>query len=71
MQTFLANVFPGLPGEVHAEVEKEVKQLVRRVRQQLLGEIQMMLANYNLELQEDLELLRKEIDRIFLEGDEP
>ncbi len=71
MQSFLNKVLPGLPGEVHEELEKEVKQLVARTKKKLLGQVQTMLAAYNSSRQADLDLLRKQIDTLFLEGDEP
>jgi hypothetical protein len=70
MKRFLNDILPGLPGEVHTEVEKEVKQLVARTRKQLLGEMQQLLAAYNLSQQADLDHLRREIDRLFLEAED-
>lgn len=54
----------------NADCKNECRELVYRIRQQLLGEVQMLLAAYNVRQQVCLELLRKEIDRLFLEGKE-
>jgi hypothetical protein len=70
MDKFLEKILPGLPGEVHTEVEKEVKQLIARTRKRLLGELQQMLAAYNLSHQADLDHLRREVDRLFMEAEE-
>jgi hypothetical protein len=71
MEAFLNNILPGLPGEVHTEVEKEVRRLIARTRKRLLGEIQQMLAAYNVSHQADLDYLRREVDRLFMEAEEP
>ena len=70
MKEFLKAVVADIPNNDRAEFEAEVKQLLKRTRQKLLGEVQTMLAAYNVSRQADLDLLRKEIDRIFLEDED-
>lgn len=71
MNNFLESILPDLPGDVHEQVEKEIREIIAKSRGQLLGDIQMLLSGYSLGQQARLDLLRKEIDRLFLEGNEP
>lgn len=67
MKEFIDATIPIVPIEQQEQFRLEAEQLIRRTRQRLLGEVQAMLANYNISRQADLDLLRKEIDLIFLE----
>lgn len=71
MQKFLEETLPSIPPERQDQFKKDAQRLVDRTRQRLLGEVQALLATYNIGRQADLDLLRKEIDRIFLEVDKP
>lgn len=71
MNAFLGKIFPHLPPEIHAEIDKEIRKIIQRNKRDLLGEVQSMLGSYSSSRAADLDLLRREVDRIFLEDPEP
>lgn len=67
MKEFLDHILPTIPPDQQEDFKEEVEYLISRTRKQLLGEVQTLLAAFNTVHQADLDLLRKEIDRIFLQ----